>query len=151
LKTNSVRGLGSNWYPHRDPVKKEIPSGQEQEDLMKRSCGLVSFNLFFPAFWFLYVATSASGFEPTGRFYIVHGGKTPSLSIVGWKTLTITGHFPLEKDTTQVMVDPENRFLYVLHNGFVLNEFVAITASHLTIHEIDSQKLGARCCMELAR
>jgi DNA-binding beta-propeller fold protein YncE len=38
------------------------------------------------------------------------------------------------------MVDPENRFLYVLHNGLVLNAFTPITASHVTIHEIDSQK-----------
>ena len=130
-----------NWYPYRDRVKKEIPSEQQLEDLMKRLCGFRSFNLFVLAFWLLGVACCACGFEPTGRFYIFHTGKTPSLSIVDSKTLTVTGHLPLEKDTTQVMVDPANQFLYVLHNGLVFNGFAPVGASYLTIHEIDSQKL----------
>jgi YVTN family beta-propeller protein len=80
--------------------------------------------------------------ETSDRFYILHNDfKVHSLSVVDAKTLAILGNFPLEQDTSQVLVDSDNRYLYVLHHG-PSNKRGEITGpSRLTIHELSSQKL----------
>jgi YVTN family beta-propeller protein len=66
----------------------------------------------------LLLAHTALAFGPDGLFYVVNS-KPPSVSVVDPATLKVVADIPLDKNPTRALVGPQNRFLYVLHDGLV--------------------------------
>jgi YVTN family beta-propeller protein len=97
--------------------------------------------LLAPTLSILFLSACTWGGEPPDRFYILD--KAGNLSVVDAKTLTVTGKLPVGPDKLQVFVDPDNRFLYVLHDMPRSKNKEIAGPNQLTVHEIDSQKLIA--------
>jgi len=63
------------------------------------------------------LAPAARAVEPQGEIYVVNL-KPPSVSILDAADWMVVGTIPLDPDPTAALIEPENRFLYVLHRGF---------------------------------
>jgi DNA-binding beta-propeller fold protein YncE len=55
----------------------------------------------------------------TAPWFLVLNGGTPSVSVVDRKRLEVSATIPLADNPTTAVLSRDNRFLYVLHNGFL--------------------------------
>jgi YVTN family beta-propeller protein len=79
--------------------------------------------------------------EPQDHLYVVNVSPS-SVSVVDSKRWEIVGNIPLYPDPSYALIGPENRFLYVLHNGlFDLRDQFTETPSVLSILDLSSRKL----------
>jgi len=64
----------------------------------------------------LLVASAAGAAERKKEIYVVHW-KSPSVAVIDSEQWQVAATIPIEKYPTHGAVGPQNRFLYVLHNG----------------------------------
>jgi YVTN family beta-propeller protein len=64
----------------------------------------------------LFIGCTAWSLEPKRQIYVI-GVKPPSISSVDSQDLKITGTAPLAENPAYALMSPDNKHIYVLHNG----------------------------------
>lgn len=62
--------------------------------------------------------TAARAIELRNEIYVVNTAP-PSLAVVDSQTWKLLGSIPLDKNPSNAMIDPQNRFIYILHYGIL--------------------------------
>ena len=89
----------------------------------------------------LYLGSTAWAVEGKGEYHVINA-KPPSVSIVNQQSLKVIGSIPLDPHPNHALLGPENRYLYVLHNGrFDLTEKPPKAPSELSILDTNTRTL----------